>query len=162
MWMKHSWFHHTDCSTEQADELVKRYKARGVRVERNLNPDYVTGLSVPFFRPQIRQRARIAAGETGCGDEHGYLSQQTMARRRRSDRALCSLWSMGNAGGTPKRRERNGIKTDDCATAVLCVCCHDSIDNGNKLNRDERRQLMDHAIVLTVIEVTRRGLVVPA
>lgn len=34
--MKKTWFHHTDCSTEQADELVKRYKARGVRVERAL------------------------------------------------------------------------------------------------------------------------------
>lgn len=68
----------------------------------------------------------------------------------------------GDAGGTPKRRERHGIKTDDCATAALCVCCHDSIDNGNKLNREERRQLMDRAIVLTVIEVARRGLVVPA
>lgn len=42
MGMKKTWFHHTDCSTEQADELVKRYKARGVRVERSLNPDYVT------------------------------------------------------------------------------------------------------------------------
>lgn len=31
-----------------------------------------------------------------------------------------------------------------------------------KLNREERRQLMDRAIVLTVIEVARRGLVVPA
>jgi hypothetical protein len=29
MAMKYTWFHHTDCSTEQADELVKRYKARG-------------------------------------------------------------------------------------------------------------------------------------
>ncbi|ENO0284127.1 hypothetical protein ACAD16_001063 [Enterobacter asburiae] len=37
--MKSTWFHHTDCSTEQADELVKRYKARGVRVERSLNQD---------------------------------------------------------------------------------------------------------------------------
>lgn len=85
-----------------------------------------------------------------------------MARRRGADRALCSLWSMGNAGGTPERRKRHGIKTDDCATAALCVCCHDSIDNGNKLNREERRQLMDRAIVLTVIEVARSGLVVPA
>ena len=40
--MKFTWFHHTDCSTEQADELVKRYKARGVRVERSLNSDYLT------------------------------------------------------------------------------------------------------------------------
>ncbi|MCK7466069.1 hypothetical protein L8O44_19320 [Enterobacter roggenkampii] len=42
MAMKYTWFHHTDCSTEQTDELVKRYKARGVRVERSLNQDYVT------------------------------------------------------------------------------------------------------------------------
>ncbi|MFV5927367.1 hypothetical protein ACLIKC_09875 [Klebsiella aerogenes] len=42
MGMKKTWFQHTDCSTEQADELVKRYKARGVRVERSLNSDYLT------------------------------------------------------------------------------------------------------------------------
>lgn len=42
MGMQHSWFHHTEFSTEQADELVKRYRARGVRVERSLNQDYVT------------------------------------------------------------------------------------------------------------------------
>lgn len=30
------------------------------------------------------------------------------------------------------------------------------------LSRDERRQLMDRAIVLTVIQIARRGLVVPA
>lgn len=40
--MRSTWLHHTDCSTEQADVLVKRYKARGVRVERSLNQDYVT------------------------------------------------------------------------------------------------------------------------
>ena len=48
------------------------------------------------------------------------------------------------------------------ATAAICVCCHDSIDNGSKLSRDERRQLMDRAIVLTVIQIARLGLVVPA
>lgn len=53
-----------------------------------------------------------------------------------------------------------GIKVDDCATAALCICCHDYIDNGNKLKRDERRQLMDRAIVLTVIQIARLGLVV--
>jgi hypothetical protein len=55
-----------------------------------------------------------------------------------------------------------GLKADDCATAAICVCCHDSIDNGSKLSRDERRQLMDRAIVLTVIQIARLGLVVPA
>ncbi len=54
------------------------------------------------------------------------------------------------------------MKTDDCATAAICVTCHSEIDNGKGLSRDERRQLMDRAIVLTVIQIARRGLVVPA
>ncbi len=53
------------------------------------------------------------------------------------------------------------MKVDDCACAALCVHCHYEIDNGNKLSRDERRQLMDRAIVLTLIQIARRGLVVP-
>ncbi len=40
--MKYSWFHHSDCTTEQADELVANYRRRGVKVERSLNSDYLT------------------------------------------------------------------------------------------------------------------------
>lgn len=54
-----------------------------------------------------------------------------------------------------------GLKTDDCVTAALCVCCHTAIDNGKDLSREERRQMMDRAIVLTIIQIARRGLVVP-
>lgn len=57
MWMKKTWFQHTECSTEQADELVKRYKARGVRVERSLNPDYVTW-TVSAKLPEYKYPAR--------------------------------------------------------------------------------------------------------
>ncbi|MCF2194295.1 DUF1364 domain-containing protein [Enterobacter hormaechei] len=73
---------------------------------------------------------------------------------------LCGAW--GTQVAHRNESKGMGLKTDDCATAALCVYCHDSIDNGNKLNREERRQLMARAIVLTVIEVARRGLVVPA
>ncbi|WP_449549435.1 hypothetical protein [Lelliottia amnigena] len=57
MQMKYSYFHHTDCSTEQADELLQRYKARGVRVERSLNPDYVTW-TVSAYLPTSNSPAR--------------------------------------------------------------------------------------------------------
>lgn len=40
--MKYSWFQHTDCTTEQADELVDNYRRRGVKVERSLNRDNIT------------------------------------------------------------------------------------------------------------------------
>lgn len=72
---------------------------------------------------------------------------------------LCGKWGIQVA----HRNELKGMgmKTDDCATAALCVECHHEIDNGKTLSRDERRQLMDRAIVLTVIQIARRGLVVP-
>ncbi|EHU7134235.1 hypothetical protein KZK14_000034 [Salmonella enterica] len=55
-----------------------------------------------------------------------------------------------------------GMKTDDCATAAICQECHHEIDNGSHLSRKERRRLMNKAIVLTVIELARRGLIIPA
>ncbi|WP_257013802.1 hypothetical protein [Serratia fonticola] len=72
---------------------------------------------------------------------------------------LCDSWGVQVA----HRNELKGmgLKTDDCATAALCAQCHHEIDNGKNLTRDERRQMMDRAIVLTVIQIARSGLVVP-
>lgn len=42
MAMKYSWFHHHECTTEQADELVASYRRRGAKVERSLNRDNIT------------------------------------------------------------------------------------------------------------------------
>ncbi|HIC2865041.1 hypothetical protein [Citrobacter freundii] len=42
MAMKLSWFHHHECTTEQADELVASYRRRGAMVERSLNRDNIT------------------------------------------------------------------------------------------------------------------------
>src|SRR5690606_15618076 len=90
-----------------------------------------------------------------------YRSKKWLAAVGQIDRCvLCGAW--GTQVAHRNEGKGMGLKTDDCATAALCVCCHNSIDNGKDLTRDERRQLMDRAIVLTVIEVARRGLVVPA
>ena len=51
-----------------------------------------------------------------------------------------------------------GLKADDSLTAAICEECHYEIDNGKNLTREERHQLMDRAIVLTLKELTRRGL----
>jgi len=52
-----------------------------------------------------------------------------------------------------------GLKTADCATAAICHTCHHEAGNGNKLSRDDRRAMMDRAIVLTLIELVNRGIV---
>ncbi|ELY3415910.1 hypothetical protein SMW83_001003 [Cronobacter sakazakii] len=72
---------------------------------------------------------------------------------------LCRRWGVQAA----HRNEDKGMgfKVDDSLTAALCVDCHHAIDNGSELTREERRALMDRAIVLTLRELTRRGLVVP-
>ncbi|EME0716030.1 hypothetical protein VXJ79_003340 [Salmonella enterica] len=39
--MKMTWFQHPACTTEEADELVKQYRRRGVKTERSLNHDCI-------------------------------------------------------------------------------------------------------------------------
>ena len=53
-----------------------------------------------------------------------------------------------------------GLKTDDALTAALCVDCHRDIDQGKELDRDTRRQLMDRAILDTIVQLVRRGKLV--
>lgn len=52
-----------------------------------------------------------------------------------------------------------GIKTDDCLTAALCPTCHAIIDQGHEMTRDDRRAMMDTAILRTLVQLARRGLV---
>ncbi|WP_160621302.1 hypothetical protein [Mixta intestinalis] len=37
--MKKSWFDHPACTYEEAEELLRRYRARGVRAEKMLGAD---------------------------------------------------------------------------------------------------------------------------
>lgn len=57
MAMKYSWFHHHDCTTEQADTLISDYQKRGVRTEKSLNPDFITW-TVSAKLPEYAHRVR--------------------------------------------------------------------------------------------------------
>lgn len=59
------------------------------------------------------------------------------------------------------RNEGKGMsqKTDDCLCAALCEQCHHEIDNGSTMTREERRATLDKAIVLTVQQLARMGLI---
>ena len=52
-----------------------------------------------------------------------------------------------------------GQKVDDCLSAALCHECHYEIDNGKNLSREEKRDLMDNAILKTLVQLARRGLI---
>ncbi|ECC3255686.1 DUF1364 domain-containing protein [Salmonella enterica subsp. enterica] len=72
---------------------------------------------------------------------------------------LCGRW--GTQVAHRNEGKGTGIKVDDCATAALCVDCHHEIDNGKNMTRDERREAMNRAIVLTLIQLARLGLIFP-
>jgi hypothetical protein len=55
-----------------------------------------------------------------------------------------------------------GLKCDDCQTAALCPDHHHEIDNGKTMTREQRRARMDEAIVLTLTEMVKRGLIGPS
>jgi len=59
------------------------------------------------------------------------------------------------------RNEGKGMarKTDDALTAALCDECHSEIDQGRDLTREERRSRIDAAILKTIAELARRGLI---
>lgn len=57
MAMKKTWFQHTECTTQQADELMAQYRRRGVDVERCLNPDRITW-TVSAHLPEVNKLQR--------------------------------------------------------------------------------------------------------
>ncbi len=90
-----------------------------------------------------------------------YRSKKWLAAVGSIDQCvLCGAW--GTQVAHRNEGKGTGIKVDDSLTAAICIPCHQEIDNGKNLSREERRQLMNRAIVLTLMELSRRGLVVPA
>ena len=76
--------------------------------------------------------------------------------------SLCDCVLCGSYGVQVAHRNEGkgmGLKNDDSLTAALCPECHHEIDNGKAISRQERRALMDRAIVLTLQQLTQRGLV---
>ena len=52
------------------------------------------------------------------------------------------------------------MKTDDCWTAALCVSCHADMDQGKELSREDKRSIMDAAILDTLLALVNAGRVV--
>src|SRR5690554_4849709 len=70
---------------------------------------------------------------------------------------LCGSW--GIQAAHRNEGKAMGMKVDDCAVAALCLDCHTGIDQYRGMSREESRDRMNEAIVLTLIQLARRGLV---
>lgn len=51
-----------------------------------------------------------------------------------------------------------GLKADDCMSAWLCYACHTKLDQGSKMNYEERRDFTLTAICKTYQAMWREGL----
>ena len=63
----------------------------------------------------------------------------------RVDGTVCAAHSNQQRDG-----KGTSIKAHDYRVAAMCMSCHHSIDNGNKLSRDERREIWELAHRLTI------------
>jgi len=70
---------------------------------------------------------------------------------------LCGAWGVQAAHSNQDRGM--GQKASDSLCAAICPECHTEIDNGRHLTQEQRRARLDRAIVLTLDQLTRRGLV---
>ncbi len=93
-----------------------------------------------------------------------FVKQPTF-RSEKWLRAVASLPCVkcGKEGQTQAAHRNEGkgmsIKTDDCLTAALCQSCHALIDQGPSMTREERRNVLDFAILMTLVSLAREGLV---
>ncbi|HIH5777429.1 TPA: hypothetical protein ACYSI4_002182 [Citrobacter werkmanii] len=55
--MKKSWFQHTQLTTEQADELEARYRAKQIKTERSLDNDFIHW-TISAFLPEASKPPR--------------------------------------------------------------------------------------------------------
>ena len=88
---------------------------------------------------------------------HKHVRHESIAWRRAVEALPCVLCGREGQTQCAHRNEGKGLKTDDCMTAALCLTCHADIDQGPDLLRDERRNLMDSAILLTISALARSG-----
>lgn len=88
-----------------------------------------------------------------------YRSEKWLRAVAQLDCVIC-----GREGVQAAHRNQGkglSMKTDDCLTAALCPECHSRVDQGQDMTREERRAYLDSAILMTLRDLARNGLVVP-
>lgn len=117
--------------------------------------------------PSVRQAGHRAVMATPVSFAvANALDKPTTYRSDAWLRAVRSLQSCVLCGApgveAAHRNEGKGgaTKAHDCWTAGLCRACHQAIDQGKDMTREERRATIDRAIVLTLGQLALAGKVV--
>ena len=89
--------------------------------------------------------------------DEGFYSEPWRRAVAGLDCVLCG--KHGNTQAAHRNEGKAGGRKlmDDCWTAALCAECHSEIDQGKTLDREDRRERIDLAILLTVRQLARDG-----
>lgn len=71
----------------------------------------------------------------------------------------CKREGQTQAAHANHREKGMGIKAPDCWTVPLCVECHAEFDQGRRWSKQEKRELMDTWLILTIRDLATKGLV---
>lgn len=131
------------------------------REAKQIGPGYTPRARPPSRAQGLVSSLSIARASTPLPAAPKDATHRSDAWRRAVASLDCVL--CGKAGETQCAHRNEGkamaAKTDDALSAALCIACHSEIDQGSKLTRNERRERLDRAILLTVQRLARDGLI---
>ncbi len=89
--------------------------------------------------------------------ENAYRSDKWLRAVASLDCVICG--KHGTQAAHVNEGKGMGIKTHDCWTAALCPECHSDIDQGGDMTREERRQTLRKAVLLTLAKLCQNGAI---
>lgn len=136
-------------------------KRSGFKVQRQPRPHNARDGEFASFTPKpaaaiMARRLDLEKPATVDKERHFY-SEPWRRAVADLDCVLCGRHGLTQAAHRNEGKAAGKKLMDDCWTAALCTECHSGIDQGKEFTRDERRQRIDSAILLTVRQLARIG-----
>jgi hypothetical protein len=122
-------------------------------------PVYEPAPAAPL-RPLAKPPAYGPAVLSALPKETTYRSEKWLAAVRALEYCvLCGTHGVQAA----HRNEGKAMagKVHDVWVSALCPPCHSALDQGSEYTREERRARMDSAILMTLVQLAKKGLVRP-
>ena len=98
---------------------------------------------------------------TACPKPKTYRSKAWLAAVRSISECKVCFSTVAVEAAHINMGKGMGMKTHDCWTAAICHECHVQLDQGKTYTRDERRAILDRAVLLTLAELALNGKVAP-
>lgn len=123
MAMKYSFFHHHECTTEQADELIACYRCRGATVERSLNRDNITDCQCAVTGNRESPAPKPCLAKQGVGVSMAKLPRRKCANKEcrqwfhptRDTQTVCGYECASAVGKEQTRKAREAAQRKESA-----------------------------------------------